>query len=66
MTSVAIAAATSLIMIAPVGIVQMSGDLAGLAMFGGGIVVSLLIVMAAVQLSQPMVKTVVMAGVRRV
>lgn len=53
-------------MIAPVGIVQMSGDLAGLAMFGGGIVVSLLIVMAAVQLSQPMVKTVVMAGVRRV
>lgn len=62
--SVAIAAATSLIIIAPIGIPLAWSDPGGVAVFLGGIVASVLLVTAAVGVSQPLVATVATARTR--
>lgn len=56
--SVAIAAVTSMIIVAPIGIASLWSHPAGIALFFGGVVVSLALVLAAVGLSQPLVASV--------
>ncbi|QGN34883.1 hypothetical protein [Microlunatus sp. Gsoil 973] len=60
--SVAIAAIISLIMVAPFGIMLIGQAPGGIATFAGGIVVSLALVLVAVQLSQPLVERVLASG----
>lgn len=60
--SVAIAAIISLIMVAPFGLMLITTAPGGIAMFVGGIVVSLAMVLGAVRLSQPLVDRVLAAG----
>ena len=58
LASVGIAAGTSMIIVAPIGIGLFLADPDGIALFAGGVVLSLALVLAAVGLSQPMVATV--------
>ncbi len=58
LTSVGIAAAVSLVMVAPVGIPLIWTDPSGIALFVGGMAVSIALVMSAVGLSQPLVARV--------
>lgn len=60
--SVAIAAVISLIMVAPFGIMLIGQAPGGIAMFLGGITISLAMVLGAVRLSQPLVDRVLAAG----
>lgn len=60
--SVAIAAVISLIMVAPFGIMLIGQAPGGIAMFLGGIAISLAMVLGAVRLSQPLVDRVLAAG----
>jgi hypothetical protein len=63
-TSVAIAAVVAVIMVIPFGIGLISQSLLGPALFIGGIVVSLAMVMGAVRLSQPLVARVTLDRAR--
>lgn len=60
--SVAIAAIISLIMVAPFGIILIGAAPGGIALFLGGIAVSLAMVLGAVRLSQPLVDRVLAQG----
>ncbi len=58
LASVGIAAAVSLLMVAPVGLALIGDDPRGLALFVGGVVSAIALVLAAVGLSQPLVARV--------
>jgi len=60
--SIAIAAVVSLIIVAPFGIMLIGAAPGGIALFAGGIVVCLAMVLGAVALSQPLVDRVLASG----
>ncbi|GAB3915654.1 hypothetical protein GCM10011575_46820 [Microlunatus endophyticus] len=60
--SIAIAALVSLIIVAPFGVMLIGAAPGGIAMFAGGIVICLAMVLGAVALSQPLVDRVLASG----